>query len=57
MTDRESVMKAVREYIASDADIGLKNDKGKTALDIARKKEHGEIVLLLEKAMAGKNKR
>ena len=43
---------AVRDYIASGADVNAKDSRDKTALDIARENEYDEIVALLEKAVA-----
>jgi ankyrin repeat protein len=40
----------VKALLAAGAKPGLKDNRGKTALDIAREARHAEVVALLEKA-------
>ncbi len=51
--NRPGVVKPLLEH---DADITIKNDEGKTALDIALEKGNKEIVKLLEDVMAKQQK-
>ena len=42
-------VQAVRDYIAQGADVNAKDDRGNTALDIARENGYDDIAALPEK--------